>query len=354
MRSIRRFLFGYAILDEAQHIKNRGTRNAKSVKLIQAAHRLILTGTPIENSLEELWSLFDFLLPGLLSSFDRFLEKYIRTQGTPESGSTLNNLKRKVSPFILRRMKKDPPDDLPPVSEIVYHCHLAETQKELYRSYANSAREELSKLVKKEGFDKVQIHVLATLTRLKQICCHPAIFAKDAAEAGDSAKYDMLIELLESLIAGKHKAVVFSQYTRMLKIMREDLQRMGVRFSYLDGSSKDRMSIVKEFNEDSGISVFLVSLKAGGSGLNLTSADTVIHYDMWWNPAVENQATDRVHRIGQSQSVSSYKLVTLNTIEEKILDLQQRKKGLVTQVVNCDEEVVSKLTWEEVLELLQV
>lgn len=345
--------FGYAILDEAQHIKNRGTRNAKSVKLIQAAHRLILTGTPIENSLEELWSLFDFLLPGLLSSFDRFLEKYIRTQGSSESSSTLSNLKRKVSPFILRRMKKDLLTDLPPVSEIVYHCHLAETQKELYRSYANSAREELSKLVKKEGFDKVQIHVLATLTRLKQICCHPAIFAKDAAETGDSAKYDMLIELLESLIEGQHKAVVFSQYTRMLKIMRDDLQRMGVRFSYLDGSSKDRMSIVKEFNEDAGISVFLVSLKAGGSGLNLTSADTVIHYDMWWNPAVENQATDRVHRIGQSQSVSSYKLVTLNTIEEKILELQQRKKGLVTQVVNCDEEVVSKLTWEEVLELLQ-
>ena len=342
--------FGYAILDEAQHIKNRGTRNAKSVKMVLAHHRLILTGTPIENSLEELWSLFDFLLPGLLSSYDRFVEKYIRNGS---GGDSLFNLRRKVSPFILRRMKKDILQELPPVSEIVYHCHLSEAQRELYRSYALSAREELSRLVKKEGFDKVQIHVLATLTRLKQICCHPAIFAKDKAECGDSAKYDMLIELVQTLIEGKHKVVIFSQYTRMLKIIREDLQQMGIAFSYLDGSSKNRMSIVKQFNEDENIPVFLVSLKAGGSGLNLTGADTVIHYDMWWNPAVENQATDRVHRIGQTASVSSYKLVTLNTIEEKILELQNRKRGLVKKVVSCDEEAVAKLTWEEVLELLQ-
>lgn len=342
--------FGYAILDEAQHIKNRGTRNAKSVKMVRAAHRLILTGTPIENSLEELWSLFDFLLPGLLSSYDRFIEKYVRSVG---GGEALVNLRRKVSPFILRRMKKDILQELPPVSEIVYHCNLSEAQRELYRSYANSAREELSKLVNKEGFDKVQIHVLATLTRLKQICCHPAIFAKDKAEGGDSSKYDMLLELLQTLIEGKHKVVIFSQYTRMLKIMRDDLEQLGINFSYLDGSSKNRMAIVKEFNENANIPIFLVSLKAGGAGLNLTGADTVIHYDMWWNPAVENQATDRVHRIGQTNSVSSYKLVTLNTIEEKILELQNRKRGLVKKVVSCDEEAVGKLTWEEVLELLQ-
>ena len=223
---------------------------------------------------------------------------------------------------------------MPPVSEIVYHCHLSEIQKELYRSYAASAREELSQLVKREGFDRVQIHVLATLTRLKQICCHPAIFAKDKAENGDSAKYEMLLELLQTLMESKHKTVIFSQYTRMLNIMREDLQRQGVRFEYLDGSSKNRLSIVKKFNEDSAIPVFLVSLKAGGSGLNLVGADTVIHYDMWWNPAVENQATDRVHRLGQKNSVSSYKLITLNTIEEKILELQNRKKSLVKKVIS--------------------
>ncbi len=348
----KQLAFGYVILDEAQHIKNRGTRNAKSVKMIQAAHRLILTGTPVENCLDELWSLFDFLMPGLLSSYDRFVEKYIRNP-TRTIGDNLETLRTKVSPFILRRMKRDVVSELPPISEIVYHCHLSDTQRDLYRSYAESAREELSQLVKREGFDRVQIHVLATLTRLKQICCHPAIFAKERAERGDSSKYEMLMELMHTLIEGRHKAVIFSQYTRMLTIMREDFQKMGVRFEYLDGASKNRLDIVKRFNEDSSIPVFLVSLKAGGVGLNLVGADTVIHYDMWWNPAVESQATDRVHRIGQTQSVSTYKLVTLNTIEEKILELQNRKKGLVKKIVSFEDEVIAKLTWEEVLELLQ-
>lgn len=345
-------LFSYVVLDEAQHIKNRSTRNAKSVKMIQGMHRLILTGTPIENSLDELWSLFDFLMPGLLSSYDRFVEKYVRSSGATHS-KNMEILRKKVNPFILRRMKKDVLSELPPVSEIIYRCHLSELQRELYRSYAKSAREELSQLVHKEGFDRIQIHVLATLTRLKQICCHPAIFAKDKAEAGDSVKYDMLLELLQTLIEGNHKTVVFSQYTRMLKIMVDDLQKLGIKFEYLDGSSKNRLDIVKRFNENEQTSVFLVSLKAGGTGLNLTGADTVIHYDMWWNPAVENQATDRVHRLGQKRSVSACKLITLDTIEEKIMDLQERKKSINQKIIDCDEDVIEKLTWEEVLELLQ-
>ncbi len=344
--------FSYAILDEAQHIKNRGTRNAKSVKMIQAAHRLILTGTPIENSLEDLWSLMDYLMPGFLSTFDRFMEKYIRVTGAIQQ-QNIEYLRRKISPFILRRMKVDVLKDLPPIDEIVYHCQLSESQLELYRSYAATARDELVKLVEREGFDKVQIHILATLTRLKQICCHPAIFAKEKAEPGDSAKYDMLLELLQALVEGGHKTVIFSQYTRMLHIMREDFEQRGISFAYLDGTSKNRLEIVKEFNENPKIMVFLVSLKAGGTGLNLVGADTVIHYDMWWNPAVENQATDRVHRMGQKKSVSSYKLITLNTIEEKIVEMQKRKKGLVKKVVSCDDEAIAKLTWEDVLELLQ-
>jgi len=344
--------FSYVILDEAQHIKNRGTRNARSVKMVQSEHKLILSGTPIENSLDELWSLFDFLMPGFLSSYDRFVEKYVRVSG-PEQTKNLEYLKKKVAPFILRRMKADVLDDLPPVSEIVYHCQLSDVQQELYRSYAASARDELVKLVERDGFDRVQIHVLATLTRLKQICCHPAIFAKEKPEAGDSSKYDMLVELLHTLIEGRHKTVIFSQYTRMLQIMREDFEHRGIRFSYLDGSSKNRLEIVKQFNEDESIPVFLVSLKAGGTGLNLVGADTVIHYDMWWNPAVENQATDRVHRIGQKKNVSAYKLITLGTIEEKIAEMQRRKKGLVKKVVSCDDEAIAKLTWEDVLELLR-
>jgi SNF2 family DNA or RNA helicase len=344
--------FSYAILDEAQHIKNRGTRNAKSVKLIKAAHKLILTGTPVENSLDELWSLMDFLMPSFLSSFERFIEKYIRVEG-PVASQNIEYLRKKVSPFILRRMKSDVLDDLPPVDELVYHCQLSPVQQEFYKSYAASARDELVKLVERDGFDKVQIHVLATLTRLKQICCHPAIFAKERPEIGDSAKYEMMLELLQTLVEGNHKTVIFSQYTKMLQIMKDDFESRGIAFSYLDGSTKNRLGIVNEFNENPKILVFLVSLKAGGTGLNLVGADTVIHYDMWWNPAVEAQATDRVHRLGQKRSVSSYKLITLNTIEEKIVEMQKRKKGLVKKVVSCDDEAIAKLTWEDVLELLQ-
>ncbi len=344
--------FAYVVLDEAQHIKNRGTRNAKSVKTLNAHHKVILSGTPIENSLDELWSLFDFLMPGFLSSYDRFVEKYIRVAGQ-EQQKNLEYLRKKVAPFILRRMKADVLKDLPPVSELVYHCQLTDVQKELYKSYAASALGELTKLVERDGFDKVQIHVLATLTRLKQICCHPAIFAKKEAEPCDSAKYEMLCDLLDTLIEGGHKTVIFSQYTKMLQIMKTDFEQKGIPFLYLDGASKNRLEIVHEFNQSKNIPVFLVSLKAGGTGLNLVGADTVIHYDMWWNPAVENQATDRVHRMGQQQNVSVYKLVTLNTIEEKIVEMQRRKKGIVKKVVSSDDEVMSKLTWEDVLELLQ-
>lgn len=344
--------FGYLILDEAQHIKNRETRNARSVKKIPSRHKLILTGTPLENSLEDLWSLFDFLMPGLIGSYERFVNNYIRPQGgTAQAALTL--LKKKITPFVLRRMKQDVLKDLPPISHIVYHCHLSPVQQELYYSYAKTAKENLIKLVEKEGFDKVRIHVLATLTRLKQICCHPAIFAKEEPEPQDSAKYEMLLDLLGGLAESKRKTVIFSQYTQMLSIMREDLRKMGTQFAYLDGSSKNRLSIVKQFNEDPNIVVFLVSLKAGGAGLNLVGADTVIHYDMWWNPAVENQATGRVWRLGQKTAVSSYKLITLGTIEEKILELQERKKNLLNDIVQTDEEVISKLTWEEVLELLK-
>ncbi len=352
IESYEKINFGYAILDEAQHIKNRTTLNAKSVKRVQALHKLILTGTPIENSLDELWSLFDFLMPGLLSTYDRFVDKFVRA---PLNGQgNLDPLRKKVSPFILRRMKEDVVKDLPPISNIVYHTTLSDVQKELYRAYATSAREELSKLVEKEGFDKVQIQVLATLTRLKQICCHPAIFAKETAEPGDSAKYDLLLELLQSLMESGQKTVIFSQYTRMLKIMRDDFEKKGIRFSYLDGSSKNRMSIVKEFNETPDIPIFLVSLKAGGTGLNLTGASAVIHFDLWWNPAVEEQATARAHRIGQkADKVQAFKLVTKGTIEEKILEVQERKRGLVKSVIADVDDALSKLTWSEVWELLQ-
>lgn len=344
---------GYVILDEAQNIKNRHTQNAKCVRQLKADHRLAMTGTPIENALEELWSLFDFLMPGLMSSYDRFIDKYIKKTIRSASHHPLHGLKRKITPFVLRRMKSDVLDDLPEVSEIVYHCELLPAQKQLYTKYATSARDELTERVRKEGFEKARIHVLATLTRLKQICCHPALFAQDLEEASESSKYEMLWQIVDNVVASGRKAVIFSQYTKMLQLMREDLQKRGIEFCYLDGSTKSRMDVVHRFNETASIPLFLVSLKAGGTGMNLTGADTVIHYDLWWNPAVEDQATDRVHRMGQKSRVSSYKLVTLGTIEEKIVELQNRKKGLVRQLVVEDEDAIEKLTWEEVLQLLE-
>lgn len=341
----------YLILDEGQVIKNRMTQNAKAVKSLSAAYRLVLTGTPVENSLDELWSLFDFLMPGFLGTFESFADRYIRAP-RHRLIPALDELKGKIVPFVMRRMKKDVLKELPPLTPVVYHCCLNEKQKELYHNFADQARRDLETRVAKEGFEKSHMHVLATLTRLKQICCHPAIFAKDHAEPGDSAKYDLLLDLVENLVASGNRTVIFSQYTKMLGIMRNDFQHRGIAFSYLDGTTKDRMQRVKEFNEDSSIPLFLVSLKAGGTGLNLVGADTVIMFDSWWNPAVEEQAINRIYRIGQKKAVYSYQMITKGTIEEKIAEMHNRKKDLVEQVVSSDE-ALQRFTWEEVWELLQ-
>ena len=344
--------FSYVILDEAQAIKNRETRNARSVKQLKADFRLVMTGTPIENSLEDLWSLFDFLMPGFLGSHDRFVQTYTRPSGL-DSEKVADLLKKRIAPFVLRRMKTDVLDDLPPISHIVYHCYLHDEQRAMYQSAAKRAKEELVDLVERQGFDKARLHVLATLTRLKQICCHPALVAKEESEAVPSAKYGMLQDLLEILIEGKHKTVLFSQYTKMLGIIKQELEQRNLPHLYLDGSTKNRLSLVNQFNEDPSIPIFLISLRAGGTGLNLVGADSVIHYDMWWNPAVENQATDRVWRMGQKLKVSSYKLITKGTIEEKIMELQEKKRGLLSGVVESDEDILSKLSWEDVLSLLK-
>jgi superfamily II DNA or RNA helicase len=344
--------FSYVILDEAQAIKNRETRNARSVKRLTADYRLVLTGTPIENSLEDLWSLFDYLMPGFLGSHDRFVQTYMRSAGK-DTEKGFDILKKRVAPFVLRRMKQDVLDDLPSISHIVYHCYLHDEQQTMYQQAAKRAKEELLDLVERQGFEKARLHVLATLTRLKQICCHPSLVHTEEVTAVRSAKYEMLQDLLEILIGGGHKTVLFSQYTKMLGIIKEDLVQKNIPHLYLDGSTKNRLSIVKQFNEDPAIPIFLVSLRAGGNGLNLVGADSVIHYDMWWNPAVENQATDRVWRMGQKLKVSSYKLITKGTIEEKIIELQEKKKDLISGIVESDDDVLSKLTWEDVLGLLK-
>ena len=293
-------------------------------------------------------------MPGFLSSYDRFVEKYVRISGE-KYVKNMQYLRKKVSPFILRRMKTDVLKELPPVSELTYHCKLGQVQLDLYRSYAKSAREELSKLVARDGFDKVQIHVLATLTRLKQICCHPAIFAKETAEVGDSAKYEMLLELLQTLVKGGHKTVIFSQYTKMLQIMKEDFEQRGIKFSYLDGSTKNRLQIVKQFNENKDIPVFLISLKAGGTGLNITGADTVIHYDMWWNPAVEDQAIQRAHRFGRKTVLQVIRFIIINTVEERISRILEKKEKIFNQYIESAPDAVEiGLTLKDLLEILEL
>lgn len=344
--------FSYVILDEAQAIKNRETRNARSVKQLAANFRLVMTGTPLENSLDDLWSLFDFLMPGFLGSHDRFVQTYLRSSNRGME-KVFEGLKKRIAPFVLRRMKQDVLDDLPPISHTVYHCYLHDEQRTLYQTAAKRAKEELLSLVERQGFEKTRLHVLATLTRLKQICCHPSLVAQEEAEPIHSAKYEMLQDLLEILIEGGHKTVLFSQYTKMLAIIREDFEKKNIPYLYLDGATKNRLKLVKQFNEDNAIPVFLVSLRAGGTGLNLVGADSVIHYDMWWNPAVENQATDRVWRMGQKLKVTSYKLITKGTIEEKIMELQEKKRDLLSGIVETDEDMLSKLTWNDVLSLLQ-
>lgn len=339
--------FSYIILDEGQAIKNRETLTARAVKDLQGLYRLVLTGTPIENSLEDLWSLFDFLMPGFLGSFDKFIRQYIKPADLDKSAA-LESLKKRIQPFVLRRMKQDVLKDLPPITHSVVHCSLGEGQSQLYARIASQARTELEEIVNRDGFDKAKLHVLAVLTRLKQICCHPRLIQEEI----DCSKYDLLFQMLSKIKAVSKKAVIFSQYAKMLGIIKQSLDTQGIASITLDGSTKNRLSLVQKFNEDSSIPFFLVSLRAGGNGLNLVGADTVIHYDIWWNPAVENQATDRVWRMGQQENVHSYKLITKGTIEEKIVELQEKKKDLITNVVDSDEDMLSRLTWPDVLELL--
>lgn len=344
------YVFRYCILDEAQHIKNAASRNARSVKLIQAEIRFALTGTPIENNLYELWSIFDFILPGYLCSYNKFTEKYIRTDNSEEGSEPLKSLNRQIRPFVLRRLKKDVLNELPEKIENTMKAELTDEQKKLYLAYLEDIRGEINQELEEAGLEKSRIRILAALTRLRQLCCHPSLFVENYR--GDSGKLQMLEEIIQESVAGGHRILLFSQFTGMLQIIRRQLEELDISYLYLDGSTpvSERGYLVNSFNEGTG-SVFLISLKAGGTGLNLTGADTVIHYDPWWNPAVEDQATDRSYRIGQKKSVYVIKLVARGTIEEKILELQQKKRSLIDAVIQPGETLLSKMTEEEIRSL---
>lgn len=346
--------FDHMFLDEAQFIKNPKSLNARSVKAIKAKHRFALTGTPIENSLSELWSIFDFLMPSFLFHHSRFVNLYEKPIMRQEDPERMQELSAKIRPFILRRMKKEVLEELPDKVETNIVTDMTEEQRKLYLSYLQESRELFEEELSGEDAAKSRpvnrIRILSILTRLRQICCHPSTFIENYH--GASGKLETLLELVEQTQESNHRMLIFSQFTSMLSIIAERFDQQKISYFYLDGSTDlaHRSEYVRRFNEGEQ-SVFLISLKAGGTGLNLTGADTVIHYDPWWNPAVEDQASDRVYRIGQESKVQVFKLVTKNSIEEKILKLKEKKKELSDSVLLSDEVFLNKLTKEELREL---
>lgn len=337
--------FNYCILDEAQHIKNPVTSAAKSVKSLKSRYRLAMTGTPVENTLTELWSIFDFLMPGYLGSHRKFLERYEKPIASDGDKDALRNLVSHVKPFILRRLKKDVLKELPDKIETRLLLDMDEAQKKVYVAKLSEAKKEIT------GESRHRhIKILSLLTRLRQTCNHPSLVID--GYKGRSAKLDALMELVDESIKGGHKVLVFSQFTSMLAIIRRELESNGHPCLYLDGGvdSRDRIDLVNSF-QNGERNIFLISLKAGGTGLNLTEADVVVHFDPWWNPAVEDQATDRAYRIGQKNKVQVYRFITAGTIEEKIVSLQERKKDMVDSVIKPGETILGKLTEKEITDL---
>lgn len=339
--------FKYCFLDEAQNVKNPNTLNAKAAKKIRSKNYFALTGTPIENTLTELWSIFDFIMPGYLSSHKAFVSRFEMPIVKYGDEKALRELGRHIKPFILRRMKKAVLKELPDKIESRVSGEMTEEQAKVYAAWLVKARTEFEAEIKTRGMEKSHIKILSLLTRLRQICCHPSLFIENYS--GGSGKLEMLQEILKDAISGGHRVLLFSQFTGMLNLIKKDLDSLGISYYYLDGSTKaeERIKLVQMFNAGTK-DIFLISLKAGGTGLNLTGADMVIHFDPWWNPAVEDQATDRAYRIGQKNSVQVYKLLSKNTIEEKIYELQKRKKELIDVLVKPGENFLSKMTEDEV------
>jgi SNF2 family DNA or RNA helicase len=345
--------FDALVLDEAQHIKNRQTQNAQAVKAVRARQRFVLTGTPMENSVLDLWSIFDFLMPGYLGSAQDFHERYEAPIAREKSGPAQTRLARRLRPFLLRRLKKEVAADLPARLEQVSFCELTPEQRNVYTQILAASRKEMLEAVGESAAAKSRMLVLTALLRLRQVCCDLRLLKLDGIDpASASGKLDLFGELLEEVIDGGHRVLVFSQFVSMLTLVRERLTAEGIEHCYLDGSTADREAVVEKFQKSDAIPVFLISLKAGGVGLNLTGADTVIHFDPWWNPAVEDQATGRAHRIGQTKVVTSYKLIARDTVEEKILTLQNRKREIIQATIGGEEEFAASLTWKEIQELL--
>jgi SNF2 family DNA or RNA helicase len=337
--------FDYAILDEAQAIKTAGSASAKAARLLRADHRLAMTGTPIENRLEELWSLFEFLNPGMLGASATFAA-LARLATSNEPAAKRDVLSRALRPVILRRTKDQVARELPPRIEQTLHVELEGAQAKFYAELLESYRQSVLERVDRVGVARAKMHILEALLRLRQAACHP-VLADPHRSAAPSAKLDALMPALDEVIAEGHKALVFSQFTSFLALVRERLDRAGVTYEYLDGRVRDRQARVDRFETDAECKLFLISLKAGGHGLNLTAAEYVFILDPWWNPAVEAQAIDRAHRIGQTKRVIATRIVARDTIEEKILELQASKRALADAILGQDQGVLSRIGVEE-------
>lgn len=342
--------FLYQVIDEAQYIKNHTTAAAKSVKVIKSRVRYALTGTPIENRLSELWSIFDYLMPGYLYGYETFRRELEIPIAKNKEEQATARLRKMVSPFILRRLKSDVLKDLPEKLEEVCYAHMEEKQQQVYDGQVVHMQQMLA-ASDDEDFRKNKFLVLAELMKIRQICCDPALLFEDYR--GESAKREACMELVHAAIEGEHKVLIFSQFTSMLELLEKDLRAEKISYYKIIGETpkERRVELVRAFNEDD-TPIFLISLKAGGTGLNLTGADIVIHYDPWWNLAVQNQATDRAHRIGQTKVVSVYKLIVKDSIEEKILHMQEEKKNLADEILSGENGGIANLSREELLELL--
>lgn len=342
--------FEYQILDEAQYIKNPRTAAAKTVKVINAKHKFALTGTPIENRLSELWSIFDYLMPGFLNDYDTFKNEMETPIARDKDEESANRLKRMIAPFVLRRLKKDVLKELPDKVEEVRYGVMEEEQQKLYDAQILRITKQVDRESEAE-FRRNKLKILAEITRTRQLCCDPSLVVENYK--GGSAKREACLELIQSAIEGEHRILLFSQFTTMLDLLADDLKTHEIAYYKLTGDTpkEERIRLMNAFNEGD-VPVFLISLKAGGTGLNLTGADVVIHYDPWWNLAVQNQATDRAHRIGQTQKVTVYKLIIKGSIEEKIVKLQETKKGLAEEVLSGENGTLTGMTREDLLELL--
>lgn len=345
--------FKYAIADEAQYIKNSNTQNAKALKSIKAETRYALTGTPIENSLAELWSIFDYIMPGYLFKYKKFKQLYEVPIVKDNDMYSMKKLKMLIEPFILRRTKKEVLTELPEKTITILNNEMEDEQQKIYLSYLAKAKQEAMQEIEINGVEKSHIKILALLTRLRQICCHPSLFLEDYNQ--DSSKLKQCIEIIKDGIEAGHKILLFSGYTSMFDIIEKELLKEDINYYKLTGKTNvnERVELVEDFNQNENVKVFLISLKAGGTGLNLTGADMVIHYDPWWNISAENQATDRAYRIGQKNNVQVYKLITKNSIEEKIYELQEKKSKLIDNVLNTETTFINKLSKDEIMKLFE-